>query len=310
MSEHILTTFGREYPLNSSDVGFPVAYYTSTFQLIRTWYSRYEVLIGDGTNNGHSIVGKPYKRSKDYQNWNSEKLAAIGLTEFLQNLAQHLIKLLKAIEPNTSHADKKDKLKLVEATIIQMNGVMYQTFSAAPTVRTGGTDGSSGSSGNRSIGSSLELMLLGFGTTATEACKVYNVLTCQISDAILVNALAAIVTMQRVHIKINEKLYTQPSTSCPLSVPWEGTFGPHGVQLWDRTGVDPQLRDGAEELTNVTPDVSSMLQNLPTSPPGPPPTLNIPFSQQSSYTERFPNENDDEENDEERGSRNKVQRLF
>lgn len=296
MSEHILTTFGREYPLNSSDVGFPVAYYTSTFESIQKWYSQYEVLIGDGTNNGHSIVGKPYKRSKDYQNWNSEKLAAIGLTEFLQNLAQHLIKLLKAIEPNTSNDDKLAKLKLVEATILKMEGVMYQTVGDDPTVRN--------SEGTRVQVTSLQNMLLGFGSTATEACKVYNVLTCQISDAILVNALAAIVTMQRVHIKINETLYTQPSTSCPLSVPWEGTFGPHGVELWDRTGVDPQLRDGAEELTNVTPDISSMLQNVPPGPPGPPPSLNIP-SLFSSYTERFPNENDEAQ-----GSRNKVQRLF
>ena len=229
-TEHILTTFGREYPVDSSSVGFPGEYYNATYGLLQSWYSEKQVGI-DQENNG--IGGKPWTRSGAFTDnklitWNSEFLAVIGLTEFLQNLGQHMLKLLEAIGAKPTD----EALRALDVQINGLKGVVFLKIDVPPPYKGQQTEAHK---------STLLEHLDKFQTLAQAACVEYKILSCQISDAILVNALAAIVTMQRVHIRWNEELYIESSTNCPIAVPWVGDFGPHGVGRWDKIGSNPNI---------------------------------------------------------------------
>ena len=255
-TEHILTTFGREYPVDSSSVGFPGEYYNATYGLLQSWYSEKQVGI-DQENNG--IGGKPWTRSGAFTDnklitWNSEFLAVIGLTEFLQNLGQHMLKLLKAI--GAKQTDQA--LRALDVQINGLKGVVFLKIDVPPPYKGQQTEAHK---------STLLEHLDKFQTLAQAACVEYKILSCQISDAILVNALAAIVTMQRVHIRWNEELYIESSTNCPIAVPWVGDFGPHGVGRWDKIGSNPNILEVPPGSRNQESAESAEIRTKPPKAP-------------------------------------------
>ena len=257
--EHILTIFGKNYPVNNASVGFPKEYYNKTYELIQNWYSEKP---WNNIEKNDEIGGKPYTRPLPYQTWNSGILGVIGLTEFLQNLGEHMLKLLLAIG---AKADE-DEMKLLIEQVKGSKGVKFMSLKNRPPARD--TD-KKDKDGNpiASYTTSLKDSLKNLGNMAETACKKYNVLSCQISDAVLVNALAAIVTMQRAHIRMNEELYIESSTNCPLAVTWEGKFGPHGVGQWDKTGSNPNI----QEVVPGVPEVPEVPEVLPTEKKKAPP---------------------------------------
>ena len=258
--EHILTIFGKNYPVNNASVGFPKEYYNKTYELIQNWYSEKP---WNNTEKNDEIGGKPYTRPLPYQTWNSGILGVIGLTEFLQNLGEHMLKLLLAIG---AKADEEEMRLLIEQ-VKGSKGVMFMSLKNRPPAKD--TDKKDKETGKpiASYTTSLKDSLKNLGNMAETACKKYNVLSCQISDAVLVNALAAIVTMQRAHIRMNEELYIESSTNCPLAVTWEGKFGPHGVGRWDKIGSNPNILEVPPGSRNQESAESAEIRTKPPKAP-------------------------------------------
>lgn len=219
--EHVLTYFGKTYPIDP-EVGkgvFPNEYYNQTIKGIEAWYEKSEIQTGRG-----DLQSKKYTRPAPYDSWNAKTLGGIGVTEFLLNLSKHMNKLFEATAAHTAAAYNPKELKVIETRI---RLIPYFTFPD-------------------------KKLISDFRDFCSEACKILQILHCQVVDAILVNALAAVITMQKGHMKMNEQLLINSDPECPISVQYTGAF--HSADLAPNAESPAIMMAGASNSNNPVMD--------------------------------------------------------
>ena len=197
-----------------------------------------------------------------------DKLMQICLQEFLFNLFVHFNKLILALLAQRGSSGVNEDQKALEMMLAKLKPSLFVNAHSD------------------------------FSRLAEKLCIELNVLTCQVADAILVNALAAIVTMQRGQIKMNQKLYIELSDACPLVVGYEGDFVRDSDHLRVIGYSAPSILHG--KPTGDGPDLWAQSSNGT----GPSIAMMIPgsVSNESGYTEQDENVED--------ARKHKVQRLF
>ena len=199
--EHVLALFGREYPMDPIVEGFPEAYYKTTVGHILRWYS------AELRNAGRAdLQKKNYTRPAPYHTWNAKTLGIIGVTDFILNLSMHMDRLFKATAAANVDISKSYNLE----------NFIKRFREKIP--------GKLGARDEDKIIDDLKKTIESFGASCTQTCKALQILQCQVVDAILVNALAAVVTMQKGHIKMNEQLLIDSDPNCPILVSYTGSF--------------------------------------------------------------------------------------
>ena len=265
---HVLTLFGKEYP-TGNEMGFPTTYYTNTYKRIANYLLKNDPIP---PNVPSSVPEKSYLRDTPYKEWDVEKLVQIGQHEFLYNLFVHFNKLILALLAQRGSSEVNEGQKELELLLKKLKPSLFVNAHSD------------------------------FSRLAEKLCIELNVLTCQVADAILVNALAAIVTMQRGHIKMNEKLYIELSEGCPLAVKYEGDFVQEGDHLRGYGYVSTSIlngKPGADLWAQTAPSSQPTSLSLGQMVPG----SQIPGSvNMDEYTEQDENVED--------ARKHKVQRLF
>ena len=207
-AQHVLTLFGKAYPTDSANLteGFPGQYYKSTVDLIRTWYA--EQWMQKQNTATALLKKKNYTRPAPYDAWNAVTLGRIGVTDFIHNLARHMDKLFSATA----------KLRGKQYDNVRLAGFIrsFNLVRNHRPVNSGITEAEHEAVLNKAISE--------FSERCSERCTELKILQCQVVDAILVNALAAVVTMQKGHIKMNEQLLIDSDPNCPILVSYTGSF--------------------------------------------------------------------------------------